>query len=535
MEIKGEQVLDDFILTECRNAKEIERQVLEKILSENRDTEYGEKYGFADIGTADEYRKRLPLTEYADYEKSVDRMIAGEKNVLTAYDVVGYCRSSGTSSTGRKNIPITQVQLEQYGNSADAYVDRLLKEQGGKRLQIATFRTTPESEELSLLYTEVYYRNKTRAGRMDMEEYVGGREFVFNREKGDWLFIKAYAALLEEDIVLIEGIYLYELLHFFTYMEENIDRLLASIRERSFPEDIEIPENVRKVLLSLPVSEKRIRKIEKECTGDFEGIAKRLWPKLKLVAGISSQEYFAENAMLRRYTEEIPEYYYIYCASECYVGNPVALDDFRYVMVPDKAFFEFLPYDEEDRIKDTCLPHELKQGALYEVVVTNFGGLYRYRMGDLVRILDYIGESPVLEFAGRRNLSLNIAGEKVNLSQIEYAMLRLSMKGIDVSMYCFASYVKKVPGYYLAAIALNDPAANGHTEQEVAEWLDEALMQYNPDYEDLRRLKEIAPLRVRLFDAEEYMAFMKENGLSGGHHKPKHIAPNGFLGADAWK
>ena len=216
------------------------------------------------------------------------------------------------------------------------------------------------------------------------------------------------------------------------------------------------------------------------------------------------------------------------------MGMPVAAEDFRYVMIPDNAFYEFLPYEEGNRIKETCLPHELKAGQLYEVIVTNFAGLYRYRMGDIVRAVDYIGESPVVEFATRRNLSLNIAGEKVNLSQIEYAMLRLSMKGIEVSMYCFASCVKKVPGYYQVAIALNNPVANTYTEKEIAEWLDDALIQYNPDYEDLRGLKEIAPLRVRLFDAEEYMALMKENGLFGGHNKPKHIAPKGFLRAEDW-
>ena len=48
-------------------AVEIQTQLLETLLKDNADTEYGRKYGFANIYNADEYRKKLPLTTYDDY------------------------------------------------------------------------------------------------------------------------------------------------------------------------------------------------------------------------------------------------------------------------------------------------------------------------------------------------------------------------------------------------------------------------------------------------------------------------------------
>lgn len=523
-----ERVLAPEIERDCFCAGKRNRENLKMILQDNRDTEYGEKYHFSEITGEDEYREYLPLTEYTDFEKSIERMALGEKNILTAYTIDGYCHSSGTSSTGKKNIPITKTQLEQYANSADAYVDRLLEREGGKRLQLAVWRTSPEETDGFLLYTEIYYRNKARCGRMKMEEYVGGKELIFQKEPGDILFAKCFAALLEEDIVLIEAIYLYDLLHFFCYLEDNFALVLQAIRERRFPEEICLSESLKKKLLSIEVSGERLEYVDREVQKGFEGIAGRLWPGLRLISGISSREFSAEDASLHRFTGDIPEYYYIYCSSECYVGNPVALNDFRYVMVPDKAFFEFLPFDEENKETETLLPQETKEGCLYELVVTNYAGLYRYRMGDIVRITGHLGESPVMEHMMRRDLSLNIVGEKVNLLQLEQVMEELKRWGVEAAMYCFAVDIKKVPGRYLAAISLNTSDSGAVSEEKISQWLDEALMRKNIDYADLRRLKEIAAPKVRLFEYGAYMDFITENGLLSGHNKPKHIAPKGF-------
>ena len=37
-------------------------EVLMKILRDNKDTEYGRKYGFADIHSIEEYQRRVPIT-----------------------------------------------------------------------------------------------------------------------------------------------------------------------------------------------------------------------------------------------------------------------------------------------------------------------------------------------------------------------------------------------------------------------------------------------------------------------------------------
>lgn len=49
----------------------------------------------------------------------------------------------------------------------------------------------------------------------------------------------------------------------------------------------------------------------------------------------------------------------------------------------------------------TRLPEDLELDFLYELVVTTRGGLYRYRMGDVVKVVRYHNKCPVFEFQYR--------------------------------------------------------------------------------------------------------------------------------------
>lgn len=65
-----------------------QEETLLKILRDNQDTEYGKRYDFAHIHSAEEYRKKVPITTYEDYRESIGRMLEkGEKNVTMAYPI----------------------------------------------------------------------------------------------------------------------------------------------------------------------------------------------------------------------------------------------------------------------------------------------------------------------------------------------------------------------------------------------------------------------------------------------------------------
>jgi phenylacetate-coenzyme A ligase PaaK-like adenylate-forming protein len=83
-------------------------RLLLELLSENKDTEYGKKYGFGDIKSIEEYQQRVPITDYEDYSVYIDRMVNNaEENLTCANKPVWYNKTSGTVGEPKK-IPYTQ-------------------------------------------------------------------------------------------------------------------------------------------------------------------------------------------------------------------------------------------------------------------------------------------------------------------------------------------------------------------------------------------------------------------------------------------
>lgn len=104
---EGEKFLEE--IDTCSNDPlRTNEDFLLQILHDNRNTEYGRKYGFGGIRSADEYRKKVPLSNYDDYASYIERMIKkGEHNLITAYNVVQYAVTSGSVGV-QKIIPMTE-------------------------------------------------------------------------------------------------------------------------------------------------------------------------------------------------------------------------------------------------------------------------------------------------------------------------------------------------------------------------------------------------------------------------------------------
>ena len=89
-------------------------RLLMQILRENSDTEYGKKYGFADIHSIREYQEKVPFSTYDNYAPYIERMVRnGEKNLITAYPVIQYAMTSGSIGV-QKQIPLTAKSMAVY-------------------------------------------------------------------------------------------------------------------------------------------------------------------------------------------------------------------------------------------------------------------------------------------------------------------------------------------------------------------------------------------------------------------------------------
>lgn len=510
---------------ECADAIEINKNNLIKILHDNQGTAFGKKYHFSQIQTVREYLDCVPLSDYRDFEDTIRQMREGRENLLTAYPLNGFCVTSGTQGK-TKYIPITCESLLRYSDHMERYKKRIVEEAGqGKRLFVNIFRTDPQQgQERELLCTEVFYRWFYEHGELETEQFAGGKELLFDKGTTDGLYAKVWSGILTEELVLLESVFQYDILHFFDYFEKHWEEMIRDIENGEIPRDRKISESVRMRLLSFPKDPGRLLFVKQECRKGFDGIAKRIWPKLRLISGISNRAFFAEDTALKKYTGDIPRHYLCYCSSECYMGTPVGEDSFDYVLLPDNAFYEFLPYRENDDVTETVLPHACEPDKLYEIVVTNFSGLYRYRMGDVLHMKGFWKESPVFEFAFRRNQAFNIAGEKMSILQLEEAIRKMEAYSVRMEAYAFGISLEQMPARYLALFVLKENKALTRME----DILDAALSDVNRDYMDLRKLAYLDKPTVYLTDRDGYEKVMESFRARHRHNKPLHILPEGI-------
>ena len=511
----------------CENARAINEENLLTILHDNKDTEFGKKYGFADIGSIDEYKKKVPVTDYRDYRDYVTRMLNGERNVITAYTVEKYGCTSGTTGTS-KIVPKSLTSLERE-NTITEDSKNLFRNGNGKRLMISSFRTYPQVAGKPLyLVSEIYYDYLLGSGKLNVDEYVGGKDLLMIPEESrDLIYAKAAAALACDNIDIIEASFLYETVNFFSYLEENWKTITDDLRHHRLPDGLGVPENVKKYLLSLSVPDERLDLIERECSNGFENIAVRLWSGLTLLSGIGHKTFLTEDNALKRYIGNTAIHYFSYVCSECLIGVPVQLNEHAYVVVPKTGFFEFLPVNAETT-DVTYQPSELETGNMYEIVITNFSGFYRYRIGDVIKVKRFIGESPVVEFKYRKGQALNISGEKIDMCQLEKAVFSLHEFGINVNDYLIGASVESMPGRYIAVMQTDSSSNENNgliSDEKASELLDEAVMKYSPDYKDLRELGQISEPTVFVCNCGEYVRFMEEtvSGQTRSHIKAKHI------------
>ena len=111
-------------------------KILLEILKDNASTEFGIKHGFSNIGSAEEYRLKVPIAAYTDFENQIRRMRDVNSGTLCSYPIFSFLKTSGSTDI-EKLIPISQRALQSYGNVMDRYLQEFSANAKGKRLWIS--------------------------------------------------------------------------------------------------------------------------------------------------------------------------------------------------------------------------------------------------------------------------------------------------------------------------------------------------------------------------------------------------------------
>ncbi|NRA11881.1 MAG: GH3 auxin-responsive promoter family protein, partial [Crocinitomicaceae bacterium] len=91
---------------------EVQNDVFEKLVTQGAQTEYGRKYNFNKVSSYEAFKKSAPLTDYEELKPWIDRVMAGEQGLLWPSETKWFAKSSGTTSSKSKLIPVTKESLE---------------------------------------------------------------------------------------------------------------------------------------------------------------------------------------------------------------------------------------------------------------------------------------------------------------------------------------------------------------------------------------------------------------------------------------
>lgn len=486
-----------------------QEEVLIQLIKDNADTDFGQSHDFHRIRCWEDYRRNVPLCDYYDNEDYIERITRGEKNVLTAYPLACILLTSGSSGRPKK-IPLTRKALEQYSSLIyDNITDKLPE---GHILHTSVFRYSLEKQKERELFPEqnitllsaAYFGYLVETGVMNLDRYTGGEILNFSTEIQNVVFVKAWAALYDGEIVGIQSIFLYDLLILMSYIEKNGLEIIRFMKKADIPENIGISERVKNYLLNCMIPDQsRITQIEEVLkSADRSKTAEKLWPKLKMVSGISGDFFKSRENLLKEYLGNISVDYFAFASSECMAGVSVDSSEARYRLISDNGYYEFISTDPENNdsgcIKDQEINGKVQRyyncynaptGKLLELIITNWSGLYRYRTGDLVIIDYYENEMPVIRYINRKKLALNLAGEKTTEKMLDAAIEQLKIKN-ELKIFECSVWIDydKLPAGYLLLFELE----NGNVDiSKLENDFDRIMGTINPDYEDLRKLAEI--------------------------------------------
>jgi hypothetical protein len=459
-----------------------QRQVLQSLISDAQYTVFGKQYNFAGLFTIKEFKKRVPLHEYDDMRPFIERMMAGEENVLWNAPVNWFAQSSGTSNNKSKFIPVSEESLKE--NHFQASKDVLTK----------YYKNFPSSDLLT--GKSLVVGGSHQISQLSENVHCGDLSAVLMQNSpfwGQWLRTPELSiALLDE-------------------WENKIEKLAQTTADENVTSLAGVPTWTLLLL-------KRILDIKQKKT-----IAE-VWPNLELYinGGVSFIPY-------RKQFEEVIgkqiNFLEIYNASEGFIAAQEKPDDEGMLLFTEHGiFYEFMPVEEYGKANAKTLGlTSVELDKQYAIVISTTGGLWRYIMGDTVL---FTSLNPYkIKITGRLKHYMNAFGEEVMVDNADKAIAIAAQKTNAI-----------VKDYTAAPIYFTKQSNGAHewliefdkTPPDIdlfAKEMDAALKNVNSDYE-AKRHKDIAlsmPV-VHIMPEGTFTEWLRKKGKVGGQHKVPRLS-----------
>ncbi|KAL0928024.1 hypothetical protein M5K25_002257 [Dendrobium thyrsiflorum] len=568
-----EDVIKWFEIT-ATNAGISQAKTLRRILELNSRTEYLRRFLGADFEIGDYldlnhlqslFSSRVPLSSHGDIEPLIRRIADGEPSagLVTGENISMLSLSSGTTDGRQKLVPFTRFSSQmtlRIFRLAAAYRSRI-------------FPIRPKSKILEFIYSS--RRLETNGGRVAIgtatTHWFASEEFRLRQSAsqsfscsppeviaaGDYRQ-STYCHLLlgfvfSDDVDFIASTFAYSLVQALSALELVWPDLCHDIRTGTLNSATVSSAKVRRAVLSLmgrpdpDRAEKMRRKCEELVNREWAGAIRFLWPNAKYLYSIMTGSMLPYLRKLRHYAGGLPLVCADYGSTESWIGVNLEPSDpperTLFTVIPTFAYFEFIPLskakdrrcEEEDFEEGEALPlSKVKVGQQYEIVLTTFTGLYRYRLGDIVEVSGFYKETPQIKFICRRKLILTINIDKNTENDLQFAVekaLKLLSCQAKVELVDFTSHADTVkqPGHYVIYWEINGSTSDPLLSDCCTE-MDLSFVDYG--YIVSRKANSIGPLELRIVEGGTFRKILEyyiANGAAMSQFKTPRCTKNQSL------
>lgn len=529
-----------------RRVAETQQRLLLQMLHGNRDTDFGARYRFGAIQSAQEYQERVPLAAFDDFAAGVERIAGGEANVLTREPVRLLEPTSGTSG-GEKLIPYTRGLQRQFQRGVQAWIYDLFARRPALRQGRAYWSISPGLQE-----------NRRSPGGIpigfdDDAAYLGRVEqFALRRllvapsglarlkDVETFRYCTLLSLLSAADLTLISVWSPTFLTTLLAPLEEWGERLCYDLRHGSITPPGGLADEARRAIgARLAPNSWRAEFVHRAlgAGGSLDARLGAVWPGLALIscwADAGAAQFIPQLQELFPSLEIQPKGL---LATEGFVSFPL-LDAPGSALSIRSHFFEF-----EEMNGDRCaLAHELSLGGHYRVVLTTAGGLYRYRLRDEIEVVGFHHECPLIRFHGRSDLTSDLVGEKLAEPHVRSVVERLA--AAHQLVVKFAMLVPLVEGrpHYRLYLQTNGLRVDTPHVDVLLDELERGLSE-NPYYRQAIALGQLDPAEIAIVPSDGESAWLPYerrrmlHGAKCGAVKPVFLDnridwPSAFQGLD---
>lgn len=466
------------------NVETLQRATLRYLVGMGSNTLYGSEHHFNSLTTYEQFACSVPVAPYPKLRGLIMRMIEGEKSILWPGRCINYAQSSGTSDGKSKYIPVTDASL------------RLNHYRGGS--------------DVVAHYLNCYRDSHLFAGKA----FILGGSFAneLNLPKG--VHVGDLSANLINNINPLANMVRIPSKEI-ALMQDWTAKLPALI-EASVHADVTNISGVPSWFLT--VLKGVIERAGADTIHD-------VWPNLEVFfhGGIAFGPYCEQY---RRITDPNKmRYLETYNASEGFFAVQNNPDDKAMLLLVDAGvFYEFVPLDQIDEDYPEAVPAwKVEPGNIYALLITAPNGLWRFPIGDTVRI----ESTPPLKIsiAGRTKHYINAFGEEVMVYNTDAALIRaMQATGAEVLNYTAAPVFAgdHTRGRHQWLIEFSHKPSD---LSEFASKLDTALQAENSDYQAKRSDNLfLDPLEVVPVEAGTFDRWLASTGKLGGQRKVPRLS-----------